>query len=401
MLAEVPIGLMLAGLTAYAVLGGADFGAGMWALAAGRGPRGAAIRDHAAHATAVVWEANHVWLVYILVVCWTAYPVAFGSITSTLAVPLFIAAVGIIFRGTAYALRSPLAGRREEDVVGAVFGLACVLTPFALGAVAGGIAAGKVPVGNARGDLWSSWLNATSVAVGVIAVVTAAFLAAVFLAADAARLGDEQLTRSFRVRALVTGVVAGAAAFAGLLVVRSDDASLWHGLSHGAGLGAVVVSAVAGLATFAFVWVDRFEPARATSALAVAAVVAGWAFAQRPNLLPGLTVQEAAAGHSTLVALVVAVAIGAVVLVPSLALLFGLVLRGRFDPQARPTAEAIPELRGAPRRNAAVKVAGACAVLGVPLTFFGSSWVIAIGVVLLLAFAVAAFPLLAAPPGEQ
>ena len=183
--------------------------------------------------------------------------------------------------------------------------------------------------------------------------------------------------------------------------MRSDDASLWHGLSHGAGLGAVVVSAVAGLATFAFVWVDRFEPARATSALAVAAVVAGWAFAQRPNLLPGLTVQEAAAGHSTLVALVVAVAIGAVVLVPSLALLFGLVLRGRFDPQARPTAEAIPELRGAPRRNAAVKVAGACAVLGVPLTFFGSSWVIAIGVVLLLAFAVAAFPLLAAPPGEQ
>src|SRR2546428_658027 len=83
-------------------------------LGAGRGPRGVAIRDHAADGTAVVWEANHVWLIYVLVVCWTAYPVAFGSITSTLAVPLFLAAVGIIFRGTAYALRSPAAGRREQ-----------------------------------------------------------------------------------------------------------------------------------------------------------------------------------------------------------------------------------------------------------------------------------------------
>jgi len=400
MLAEVPLVLMLAGLTAYAVLGGADFGAGMWTLGAGRGPRGVAIRDHAAHATAVVWEANHVWLIYVLVVCWTAYPVAFGSITSTLAVPLFLAAVGIIFRGTAYALRSPAAGRREQRAVGAVFGLSCLLTPFALGAVAGGIAAGKVPVGNASGDLWSSWLNTTSVAVGVIAVATAAYLAAVYLAADAARLGDDLLARSFRGRALAAGFVAGLAALAGLLVVRADDPRLWHGLSHGGGLVAAVVSAAAGLATLALVWLGRFEPARATAALAVAAVVAGWALAQRPTFLPGLTIGQAAAGHSTLIAVVVAVAIGAVVLLPSLALLFGLVLRGRFDPHAAP-AGVLPEPRATAGRPTAGWIAAACAVAGVPLTFFGSSWALGVGVGLLLGFAAAAFPLLATPPGDE
>src|SRR5439155_24015157 len=132
-LADLPLVFALIGLVFYTVLGGADFGAGLWQLAAGKGPRGEAIREHAHHAMGPVWEANHVWLVFVLTVVWTAYPVAFGSIASTLSIPLFIAAVGIIFRGTAYALRAGASGPKEVRTIDLVFSLSSVLTPFALG----------------------------------------------------------------------------------------------------------------------------------------------------------------------------------------------------------------------------------------------------------------------------
>src|ERR671918_3149938 len=134
-LADVPMVFILVGMAAYVVLAGADFGAGFWTLVPGGGRSSpAAIRDHAWHAMGPVWEANHVWLIFVLVVCWTAYPVAFGSIASTLAVPLLIAALGIIVRGIAYAMRSATEPGREELLVGGVFALSSLLTPFALGA---------------------------------------------------------------------------------------------------------------------------------------------------------------------------------------------------------------------------------------------------------------------------
>src|SRR6266498_464600 len=222
MLAYVPIVFILVGLAAYTVLAGADFGAGFWTLFPGGGRTGrAATRAYVRHSMGPVWEANHVWLVFVLVVCWTAYPRAFASITSTLAVPLFVAAIGIILRGTAYALRSAIddgSGRREDNL----FALSSILTPFALGTVVGAIASGRVPVGNARGDLVSSWLNPTSILIGVLSVVSGAYLAAVYLAADAHRLGEHTLERDFRTRALGSGLVAGAVALAGLPIVRHD-----------------------------------------------------------------------------------------------------------------------------------------------------------------------------------
>src|ERR671922_2005388 len=205
----VPLIFALIGLSFYTVLGGADFGAGFWQLTAGKGPQAQAVREHAHAAMAPVWEANHVWLIFVLTVVWTAYPTAFGSIASTLSVPLFIAAVGIIFRGVAYALRAGAAGPRELSVIDTVFSISSVLTPFALGAAVGGIASGRVPVGNAAGSQFSSWLNPTSLLIGVLAVTTAAYLAAVFLCADAVRLGEPTLERKFRVRALATGLVSG------------------------------------------------------------------------------------------------------------------------------------------------------------------------------------------------
>jgi cytochrome d ubiquinol oxidase subunit II len=328
MLADIAAALVVIGLIAYVVLGGADFGTGIWDLTA----RDDNMRARIKRSMGPVWEANHVWLIFVLVVLWTAFPPAFGSITSTLTIPLFAAAVGIILRGGAFALRGEAATMREARGLGGVFALSSLLVPFFLGTAVGGIASGQVPVGNAEGDAWSSWWNATGVLVGLIAVVTGAHLAAVFLGADSDRAGQAELVRAFRVRALGSGVVAGALAIAGLFVVRSDARDLYDGLTSGAGLACVLASAAAGLATLALEWRSRFEPARYTAAVAVAAIVAGFALGQRPYMLPPeLTVQEAAAPDATLAALLGCVAVGVLVLVPALTWLFRLHLRGRLD----------------------------------------------------------------------
>jgi cytochrome bd ubiquinol oxidase subunit II len=392
-LAELPLLLALVGLAAYVVLGGADFGAGVWYVLS-PGERRRPLRDHSYHAMGPVWEANHVWLIFVLVVVWTAYPVAFGAIFSTLYVPLFVAALGIILRGTCYALRGVVSGSREERILGVLFGASSALTPFALGAAIGGIASGRVPVGNAAGDAIDSWVNSTSIVVGVLAIMTSAYLAAVWLTADATRAGQDDVADAFRRRALATGAVAGAVALAGLFVVRSDAERVYEGLTSGAGRVAVVASGAAGAATLLLVMRRRLEAARLTAAVAVAAIVAGWALAQRPQLLPGLTVEEAAASDATLVALLVSLAIGAAILIPSLALLFGMVVQGRFD--ARPDrlgslerGEHAPAATGphrpVPGRPAGV-AAAICTTLGVPLMLaFDGGAPLALGVVFLLA----------------
>jgi cytochrome d ubiquinol oxidase subunit II len=387
---------MLVGLAAYAVLAGADFGAGFWTLIPGGGRADAeTTRRHARHAMGPVWEANHVWLIFVLVVCWTCYPEAFSSITSTLAAPLLLAAIGIILRGATYVLRGQLDDSPGRRAVETVFGLSSILTPFALGTVVGAIASGRVPVGNAKGDLVTSWLNPTSIVIGILAVVTGVYLAAVYLAADARRLGKPVLGTDFRVRALITGIVAGALALGALPVVHSDADLIWNGVTHGAGLAMVVVSGLAGIAALGLVVRSRFELARAAAALAVAAIIAGWAAAQEPTFLPGLTIEQAAAGRSTLIATIVAVAVGAVVLVPSLVLLFALFLRGGFD---RPPDETpLPAIPGRePGRTAAAAIAVSGGVAGTALLVLAENgWLKALGVACLSACAVSTFVLAA------
>lgn len=393
---ETPLVLMLVGLAAYAVLGGADFGAAFWQVAA-HGERGAALREHAYRAMGPVWEANHVWLVFVLVVCWTAYPQAFASIFSTLTIPLFAAALGIILRGTAYAVHAGTAHEIERRAVDAVFSTSSILTPFALGTAVGAIASGRVPVGNARGDLVTSWLNPSSVAVGILAVATGAYLAAAYLAGDAARAGLDSVATAFRRRALGAGLATGAIAFAALAVVAVDGGRVGERLLEWPALAAVAASAVAGLATLEFVRRSRFEAARYGASVAVAAVVAGWALAQRPQLLPGLTVEQAAAGRPTLIATVVGVAIGAVFVVPSLALLFRLVLRGRFDTKAAASEDLAPQPRTRPRRAPLGGIAAGAAAVGLPLTLiFDGGPFLAIGILALLSFAALAWVALAA-----
>ncbi len=337
MLPELCLGLMLLGVTAYAIFGSADFGAGFWDLTAGTAEGGGRIRGMIQRSMSPVWEANHVWLIFVLVIAWTAFPVAFGSIMSTLSIPLFLAAIGVIFRGAAFALRGQAATINEARVLGAVFALSSVLIPYFFGAALGGIASGRVPVGNATGDLIDSWINPTSTLIGILGVATGAYLAAVYLAGDAQRGDFPDLVEAFRRRALGVGAVSGLIVIGGLFVVREDAPDLYAGLTSGGGLVMVVVSTVAGIATAVLVWVRRFGIARVSASVAVAAITIGWAVAQDPYLLPGeLTVEQAAASDATLEALFFSVAVGMVILVPSLVFLYRLVLRGTLDQEYEP-----------------------------------------------------------------
>jgi cytochrome d ubiquinol oxidase subunit II len=384
-LADIPAVFMLVGLGAYIVLAGADFGAGFWQLTAGRGDAARRLRDHAHDAMGPVWETNHVWLVFVVVVCWTAYPSVFGSIASTLSVPLFLAALGIILRGAGYALRAGAQSARELAVIDTIFGISSVLTPFALGTIVGGVASGRVPLGNAAGSQSSSWLNPTSIEIGVLAVSCAAYLAAVYMAADAHRAGEQELAENLRRRALGAGAVSGAVALAGIAVLHSDARRIFDGLTGGAGLVALLASGLAGALTLLFVTIRRYERARYCAATAVAAIVAGWGIAQQPQLLPGLSVRAAAAPHATLVGVVLGVAIGAIVLIPSLLLLFRLFLRGRLEhggelmPLGGGTAAPVVRLGGIV----------ACLIAGVAfLTIASPGWAHAIGVLALAGFVV-------------
>ncbi len=403
-LCELPLFFALQGVALYAILAGADFGAGIWQLFAGRGERAKRIREHAHHSMAPVWEANHVWLIFVLVVVWTGYPVAFASMASTLGVALTAAGLGIILRGVAYALRSASSGDAEARAVDTLTALGSLLAPFALAAAAGGIASQRVPVGNAAGELWSSWLNPTSLTAGLLALVSSAYLAAVYLAADARREGDAEMASLFRVRALVVGSLAGAGAIAGAIVVRSDARWLFDRLVETPAVLSVALSLLAGVATLLLVWRWKLEAARVSAAVAVVALVGGWALAQNPVLLPGLTVREAAAPDNVMVLLVVVILAGGLVLFPSLALLFRLALRGSFN--APPAA-----VRGAPAPGptggftaalTATRLAGACFVAGAALLVLGdSAWPHTLGVVALGAFIVLGLSALAGEDARE
>ena len=210
--ADAAAAVLWFGVTLYAVFGGADFGAGFWTLLAGGEERGKRPRALIDWAIGPVWEANHVWLIFVLVMLWTAFSEAFGAIMSTLFIPLCLAAVGIVLRGAGFAFHRVAGSSSGRRLSEGAFAVSSVITPFFMGTVAGAIASGRVPIGNAKGDPVTSWLNPVSLIIGVLFVATGAYLAAVFLVSDARRFGDPALERYFATRALgaaaVTGVVA-------------------------------------------------------------------------------------------------------------------------------------------------------------------------------------------------
>ncbi|WP_055490903.1 cytochrome d ubiquinol oxidase subunit II [Streptomyces sp. TP-A0356] len=324
MLANAALAVMWIGLTCYALFGGADFGAGLWDLLAGGTMRGRAPRRLIEHSIGPVWEANHVWLIFVVVMLWTDFSPVFAAVMSTLYIPLTLTALGIIARGAAFAFRKASSEVWQQRLFGGFFALSSVITPYFLGSVAGALASGRVPPGLAKGDLVTSWLNPTSALGGVLAVLTCGYLAAVYLTGDASRAGEPDLSAYFRRRALVIGVVTGAVALAGVAVLHADAPGLFHGLTHRA-LPLVLLSALLGAVSLTLLLRTRLTLVRITAAAAVAAILWSWGVAQYPLMLPpSVTVQDTASQPSALGATLGALAVGAVLLVPSLLWLYAL-----------------------------------------------------------------------------
>ena len=322
--------VLLLGAVLYGVFGGADFGAGLWDLTAGGAQRGKRPRELIDHAIGPVWEANHTWLIFCLVVLWSGFPTAFAAIMTTQYIPLGIAAFGIVLRGSGFAFRKVSIRTAEQRVYGAAFALSSILTPFCFGAVVGGIASGRVPTAG-HGDPVTSWLNPTSVLGGVLAVLTCGYLAAVFLTAEARRRSDQPLERWARHRAVGAAIVVGAVSIGGLFVLDHDAHRLYVQLLH-VGWPCLVVSAFAGIA--ALIATLRGTPAavRPLGVLAVAAVLAGWGIAQYPYLLgTHLAITAGAGPPATMSALAVIAVVAALLVGPSLLVLFLLTDRGRLE----------------------------------------------------------------------
>lgn len=333
---ELVAAVLLVAVAIYAVTGGADFGSGFWDLIAGGAARGQRPRAVIEKAIGPVWEANHVWLIFIFVVLWTAFPEAYASITLTLFVPLTIAAFGIVLRGSGFAFRKATVRLRYRRLFGGAFAISSVLVPFCLGAVIGAVASGEVPAGGIAGDPVSSWLNPTGIATGVLAVSVCLFLAAVYLTYEAMKLGDMPMMDYFRKRAFIASGAAGVMSVVGILVFRSDDPYLYGGLTSRA-LPVVIVAVAAGFAALLLLARRLSRGARWAAVLAVVSLVLAWGVAQWDYVLPEtLTIADAAAPNGTLVALVVATVGGFLIVMPGFLLLYRLDQRGLLPEEGAP-----------------------------------------------------------------
>jgi cytochrome d ubiquinol oxidase subunit II len=327
---------MMGSLVLYALFGGADFGGGVWHMLAGGGPRGARRRALISEAIAPVWEANHVWLILVVVVLFTAFPPAFAAISNTLHAPLLALLLAIVVRGAAFAFRSATGDRpTEERHFGAAFAAASVCAPVLLGMIVGALASGRLLP--APGDAVASpaalswrgpWLSPFAVSTGLFTLALFSFLAAVYLTVDASRDATTdaeraQLEEDFRRRAIASGVVCGALALATFLLAgegaplvrRGLTARGWSWPLH----GATAAAALTALGALVRRW---FRVARVAAAAQVALVVLGWGASQYPYIIaPTVTLQSASAPVATQRLLLWALAIGAIVLLPSLRLL--------------------------------------------------------------------------------
>ncbi|MEX2447593.1 MAG: cytochrome d ubiquinol oxidase subunit II [Solirubrobacterales bacterium] len=324
--ADACAAILWIGATLYAVFGGADFGGGLWDLLAGDAERGSRPRARIQRSITPVWEANHVWLIFILVVLWTAFPEAFAAIMSTLYVPLTLAALGIVLRGAGFAFRKSVESLPAQRALGGAFAISSVMTPFFMGTVVGAIASGNVPA-EGNGAAFSSWLEPLPLLTGAIFVASGAYLAAIFLVADSRRAGDAEIEEYFRRRALWAAGAAGALALAGIFALHSDARYVYDRLLS-EGLPLVLLSAFCGLAVLAMLLRDRRRGLRPLAIVAVAAVIWGWGVAQFPYLLPtSLEIATAAAPGPTLTSVLVVFGVAAVTILPALGLLYTLAQR--------------------------------------------------------------------------
>lgn len=324
-LADLLAGIILVALTFYVLLGGADFGGGVWDLLAS-GARKARQRSLIEHAIGPVWEANHVWLILAIVLLFTGFPAAFARLAIALHIPLTLVLVGIVLRGSAFTFRVYGGAQAEERYWGRIFAVASLATPILLGVAVGAVASGAVGEGGrGRGDGFygayvAPWLAPFPIAVGLFALACFAFLAAVYLTLEAR---EPDLQEDFRRRAIGAGVGVFVTAALGLLLSHREPVV---GAQLIGAPWAVVLHALTGLtavAAFVTLWTRAFRAARMCAAAQVALILWGWGLAQYPYLVPpDITIAGAAAPTITLELVLGALGLGAVVLFPSLYYLF-------------------------------------------------------------------------------
>jgi cytochrome d ubiquinol oxidase subunit II len=342
--AAVWVGAVLVlAITAYAWLGLADFGAGLWDLAAGGRQQGRPVRDLIDDVVTPVWEANHVWLIFVLITCWTAFGAAFGPIMTTLFVPLSLAALGIVLRGANFALRKDAARVGARHLAGWLFGIGAVMTPFFLGSALGAILSARVPA-DGTGDPVSSWWNPVAIAVGVLTVATGAFLSAAYLVVEATKRDESALRSYFQTRAAAAGVVALLCGVVAAITLYGQQRQMFDRFTQRS-IPLLVLGALALGATFMMARRGRTRWLRPTAALGVAALVWSWAVAQYPYLLPfSLSITQGAGASVTLNWVLAWFVVALLTVVPLIILL--LVLDQRGDLGEDPTTSvSYPEAR--------------------------------------------------------
>lgn len=336
-LPDILAGSIFVSLNAYALLGGADFGGGVWDLLA-RGPRQERQRELIADAIGPVWEANHVWLILAVVLLFTCFPPAFARLGTLLHIPLSLVLIGIVLRGSAFTFwRYGGVGHAdaEQRHWGVIFAGASLVTPLLLGTTVGAIASGALgDGGRGKGDGFvptyvTPWLNPFTLSVGVFALVAFAFLAAVYLTLEAR---ERDLQEDFRDRAIAAGVALFVVAAVALLLSGRYAPRVRDGLIF-AGWAAPLhlLTATAAVAALAGLVRRRWRVARLAAAAQVSLILWGWALSQYPAIVPpDLTIAATAAPAATLRLVLGAVALGAVVLLPSLYYLFRVFKQSRL-----------------------------------------------------------------------
>jgi cytochrome bd ubiquinol oxidase subunit II len=327
--AELVAGIALVALTAYVLLGGADFGGGVWDLLAS-GPRRREQRALIAEAIGPIWEANHVWLILVIVVLFTCFPVAFARLSIGLHIPLSLMLIGIVLRGSAFTFRSHYGHDGEHGDAGTsarwgrVFAIASVGAPLMLGLCVSALAAGtlRAPSRGAFLDSYvAPWLTPFGVGVGLLTLALFAFLAAVYLTVEAR---EPALQEDFRRRALGAAVAVFVVAFGTLGLALLGAPLMGRGLTTAPwALALHLATGAAAVATIGALWLRHFRLARVAAAAQVSLILWGWALAQYPYLIPpDLTIRAAAAPRITLVLTLWILGAGALVLFPSLIYLF-------------------------------------------------------------------------------
>ncbi len=325
--------VMFSAIVIYGVLGGADFGSGVWDLTAGNYRKGAPLRRLVGHSIGPVWEANHVWLIFVLVFLWSGFPQPFAAIMRTLAIPFWLVGLGVVMRGAGFAFRKFAPTLYWARIAGVFFAAASLITPFFLGTIIGGIASGRVPLVG-TGEMWSSWLNPTSITGGVMAVATSTFLAGVLLAAQARSLGLAALAEKMRFRSLVAAIITGLLSIAAIFPLRSDAPYLFDGLISRA-LPLLIISSLGGAATIVLLFVDRLRLARLSAAVAVGFVIMGWGAAQYPQILVDqVSIADAAGASATLWGLLIAAGISLFLVVPPLIFLYMMADKNRVGSES-------------------------------------------------------------------